>query len=198
MYPVTPFWLVGSRCNPNVCSSSVIGTVKRGFQLNAMIFLCFWSSCASPLSQLSVPECGLWTLHCYATGERARALINLKRVLTARVNIYTWCSQILFFLITQFPAQWLELERSTGPRIIPLYSPPPAPHSHSINSDLIRDLCLTSLSSLRKWYWPMVLTQWGHNHPGGDQTSHQKLEYSIFKYSHSDSFLFSSQFSIHF
>ena len=155
--------------------------MKRGFQLNAMIFLCFWSSRASPLSQLSAPECGLWTLHCYATGERARALINLKRVLTARVNIYTWCSQILFFLITQFPAQWLELECSTGPRIIPLYPRQhPAPHSHSINSDLIRDLCLTSLSSLRKWYWPMVHTQWGHHYPGGIKplTRNWNIQYS--------------------
>ena len=62
------------------------------------------------------------TLHCYATGERERTLINLKRVLTARVNIYTWCSQILFFLITKFPAQCEEpeLNRAMYSSVFPL------------------------------------------------------------------------------
>ena len=79
-------------------------------------FSLFLITCIT-LSRLSAP-----TLHCYATGQRTRTLINLKRVLTARVNIYTWCSQILFFLITKFPAQWQEpeLNRAMYSSVFPL------------------------------------------------------------------------------
>ena len=197
--PLTPFLWVSTRSALHVNLKW-----EQLFQSNAKIFLCFENvnkiSLHSYSPGLSSPrvcvECAVWTLPLLER-ERERALINLKWVVTARVNIYTWCSQILFFLIT-FPHTIAPLALdSTGPSI-PVFPciPVPVHPSHSINSDLIPahsgNLCLTSLSISPEWYCPWS----AHNGGLGEikpLTRNCNIQYSNAR---NDSFLFSTEFPV--